>query len=143
MTFDPNFILLTMTRQSQTFLCIDKNQGLTKYTQFSNLKVKFISKNHCVSYPVTFSLRLKKKSSRAVLYISRKYNKHVWCVLLIVQNRLSNRLTNLSLLRELKNNEHVQDEALRGNWQNWVSENVQKPSGTKTNSLHRRINEPC
>lgn len=25
MTFDPNFILLTMTRQSQMFLCIDKN----------------------------------------------------------------------------------------------------------------------
>lgn len=107
MTFDPIFILLTMIRQSQTFLCIDKNQGLTEYTQFSNLKVKFISKNHCVSYALTFSLRLKKKNSSAVLYISRKHNKHVWCVLLIVQNRLSNRLTNLSLLRGLKNNEHV------------------------------------
>lgn len=51
-----------MIRQSQTFLCIDKNQGLTEYIQFSNLKVKFISKNHCVSYALTFSLRLKKKT---------------------------------------------------------------------------------
>ena len=102
MTFDPNFILLTMIRQSQMFLCIYKNQGLTEYTQFSNLKVKFISKNHCVSYPLTFSLRLKKKSSRSVLYISRKHNKYVWCVFLIVQNKLSNRLTNLFLLRGLK-----------------------------------------